>query len=43
MMLPLFTMEPSWHLTHSEEQSLRKANRRITIVDGSLAKEEVLR
>ena len=30
-------------ITHSEEQSLRKANRRITIVDGSLAKEEVLR
>ena len=29
-------------ITHSEEQSLRKANRRITIVDGSLAKEEVL-
>lgn len=30
-------------ITHSEEQSLRKANRRITIVDGVLAKEEVLR
>ena len=30
-------------ITHSEEQSLRMANRRITIVDGSLAKEEVLR
>ena len=30
-------------ITHSEEQSLRKANRRITIVDGTLAKEEVLR
>lgn len=30
-------------ITHSEEQSLRKANRRITIVDGQLAKEEVLR
>ena len=30
-------------ITHSEEQSLRKANRRITIVDGALAKEEVLR
>lgn len=30
-------------ITHSEEQSSRKANRRITIVDGVLAKEEVLR
>ena len=30
-------------ITHSEEQSLRKANRRITIVDGVLAKAEVLR
>ena len=30
-------------ITHSEEQSLRMSNRRITIVDGSLAKEEVLR
>ena len=30
-------------ITHNEEQSLRMANRRITIVDGSLAKEEVLR
>lgn len=30
-------------ITHNEEQSLRKANRRITIVDGALAKEEVLR
>ena len=30
-------------ITHSEEQSLRKANRRITVVDGVLAKEEVLR
>ena len=30
-------------ITHSEEQSLRMANRRITIVDGSLAKEEVVR
>ena len=30
-------------ITHSEEQSLRKANRRITVVDGMLAKEEVLR
>ena len=30
-------------ITHSEEQSSRKANRRITIVDGGLAKEEVLR
>ena len=29
-------------ITHNEEQSLRMANRRITIVDGSLAKEEVL-
>ena len=30
-------------ITHNEEQSLRAANRRITIVDGQLAKEEVLR
>ena len=30
-------------ITHNEEQSLRTANRRITIVDGQLAKEEVLR
>lgn len=30
-------------ITHNEEQSLRTANRRITIVDGHLAKEEVLR
>ena len=30
-------------ITHSEEQSLRKANRRITVVEGVLAKEEVLR
>ena len=29
-------------ITHNEEQSLRTANRRITIVDGQLAKEEVL-
>ena len=29
-------------ITHNEEQSLRIANRRITIVDGQLAKEEVL-
>ena len=30
-------------ITHNEEQSLRTANRRITIIDGSIAKEEVLR
>lgn len=30
-------------ITHNEEQSLRSANRRITIIDGSIAKEEVLR
>ena len=30
-------------ITHNEEQSLRTANRRITIVDGQLAKEEALR
>lgn len=30
-------------ITHNEEQSLRAANRRITIVDGQLAKEEALR
>ena len=30
-------------ITHNEEQSLRTANRRISIVDGQLAKEEVLR
>lgn len=30
-------------ITHNEEQSLRTANRRITIIDGQLAKEEVLR
>ena len=30
-------------ITHNEEQSLRAANRRITIIDGSIAKEEVLR
>ena len=30
-------------ITHNEEQSLRTANRRITIVDGQLAKDEVLR
>ena len=30
-------------ITHNEEQSLRTASRRITIVDGQLAKEEVLR
>ena len=30
-------------ITHNEEQSLRIANRRITIVDGQLVKEEVLR
>ena len=30
-------------ITHNEEQSLRTANRRITIVNGQLAKEEVLR
>ena len=29
-------------ITHNEEQSLRTANHRITIVDGQLAKEEVL-
>ena len=29
-------------ITHNEEQSLRIANRCITIVDGQLAKEEVL-
>ena len=29
-------------ITHNEEQSLRTANRRITIIDGQLAKEEVL-
>ena len=29
-------------ITHNKEQSLRTANRRITIVDGQLAKEEVL-
>lgn len=30
-------------ITHNEEQSLRSANRRITIIDGLIAKEEVLR
>ena len=30
-------------ITHNEEQSLRTANRRISIVDGQLAKAEVLR
>ena len=30
-------------ITHNEEQSLRLANRRITVIDGSIAKEEVLR
>ena len=30
-------------ITHNEEQSLRSANRRITIIDGSIAKEELLR
>lgn len=30
-------------ITHNEEQSLRTANRRITIIDGLIAKEEVLR
>ncbi|WP_456155613.1 ABC transporter ATP-binding protein [Veillonella sp.] len=30
-------------ITHNEEQSLRLANRRITVIDGAIAKEEVLR
>ena len=30
-------------ITHNEDQSLRHANRRITIVDGAIQHEEVLR